>query len=305
LRKHAANQRFLIVTADDYGMGPETSRGILDLGEQGLVTGTVLLVNAPHAEAGVRLWRQRGMPVELGWHPCLTLDGPVLPPEKVPSLVDPHGKFRPLGGFLRRLYLGKIQANEIEAELRAQYERFCDLLGRPPSVVNAHHHVQIFQPVGAILAGVLERRLPRPYVRCVREPWSTLLKVPGGRAKRAFLSMLGARAARQMLGAGFPGNDWLAGVTDPQWVTDADFMTRWLRRTPGDVVELTCHPGYYDATLAGRDCASGDAQDLRRGRELLLLQAPAFREACAAAGFTLVAPSEWLHACCRGGLHAA
>ena len=48
--------RFLIVLADDYGIGPETSRGILELAARGVVTGTVLMVNSPHApEALARL----------------------------------------------------------------------------------------------------------------------------------------------------------------------------------------------------------------------------------------------------------
>src|SRR5437879_4950211 len=66
-------KRSLIVTADDFGIGPATSLGILDLAVQGLVTGTVLLVNSPYAEQAVRAWNQAGRPVELGWHPALTL----------------------------------------------------------------------------------------------------------------------------------------------------------------------------------------------------------------------------------------
>src|SRR5262249_60479832 len=79
-------KRYLIVAADDFGIGPATSQGILDLAVLGRVTATVLLVNSPYAEPAVRAWRQAGQPVELGWHPCLTLDRPVLPPEIVPSL---------------------------------------------------------------------------------------------------------------------------------------------------------------------------------------------------------------------------
>ena len=94
--------RYLLVTADDYGIGPETSRGILDLGREGLVTSTVLLVTSPHASAAVQAWCEAGQPVELGWHPCLTLDRPVLPVDQVPTLVDSEGRFWPLGKFLRR-----------------------------------------------------------------------------------------------------------------------------------------------------------------------------------------------------------
>src|SRR2546430_12322741 len=98
-----APQRFLVVTADDFGIGPATTRGILDLALQGRVTATVLLVNSPHAEAAVRAWRQAGCVPELGWHPCLTLDRPVLSPAIVSSLLDSECRFWSLGTFVQRL----------------------------------------------------------------------------------------------------------------------------------------------------------------------------------------------------------
>src|SRR5262245_10220496 len=71
--------RFLVVIADDDGIGPQTSRAILELAARGIVTGTVLLVNSPYAADAVRNWRQSGAGMEIGWHPCLTLDAPVAP----------------------------------------------------------------------------------------------------------------------------------------------------------------------------------------------------------------------------------
>jgi predicted glycoside hydrolase/deacetylase ChbG (UPF0249 family) len=285
-------KRFLVVTADDFGIGPATSEGILHLAGQGLVTGAVLLVNSPFAEVAVRDWRRAGQPMELGWHPCLTLDHPVTPADHVPTLVGPDGRFLPLGGLIRRLWLGRVRAAEVAVELHAQYTRYYELIGHPPTVVNTHHHVQIFEPVGAVLRDLLARQAVRPYVRRVREPWHTLVCVPGARGKRTFLSALGRRDARRQARAGLPGNDWLAGVTDPECVTDERFLVRWLRRMPGRVVELTCHPGFLDPTLLGRDCTPGDGQLQRRVCELDLLQQPSFRDACRRAGLTLAAPAE-------------
>ena len=98
--------RLLVVVADDYGIGPETSRGILELAAQGVVGAAVLLVNSPYAGEAVRAWRQSGVPLELGWHPCLTLDQPAAGPRRVPSLVGPDGCLWPLPRFLARLALG-------------------------------------------------------------------------------------------------------------------------------------------------------------------------------------------------------
>ena len=101
-------QRLLLVTADDFGIGPDTSRGILELGKLGVVTSTVLLVNSPFAAECVAAWRAAGCPLELGWHPCLTIDAPVLPPEQVPTLVNADGRFPRLGQLLKRVVRGRV-----------------------------------------------------------------------------------------------------------------------------------------------------------------------------------------------------
>jgi chitin disaccharide deacetylase len=292
--------RFLIVLADDFGIGPETSRGILELAARGIVTGTVLMVNSPYAPDAVRAWRQAGSVPELGWHPCLTMDPPAANARSVPSLVGPNGCMWPLGTFLKRLISGRIRSQEVECELTAQFDRFVAWVGRPPSVVNAHQHVALFPPVGAILCKVLERSRPLPYVRRVIEPASMLAQIPGARFKRAMLTTLGRLQARTLDKAGFPGPEGLVGVTDPRFVQDPAFFSRWLSLAPGRVVELGCHPGRMDPTLDGRD---GDGMQRRREDEYRLLADPSFDAACQRAGFTRVAPSEWLAR--RGSVRAA
>lgn len=284
--------RFLVVVADDFGMGPSTSAGILDVADRGAITASVLLVNSPHAESAVRAWRQRGCPMELGWHPNLTLDAPVAPTHRVKTLVGPDGKLWPLASFLRRWSPGRLDAAHIELELRAQLDRFFELVGHAPTVVNCHQHVGVFGPVGDILMNVLQARGCRPYLRRVREPLALLWGVPGARIKRAWLNFLGRGLARRQEQRDFPGNDWLAGVTDPKWVKNPDFFRTWLQAVPGERVELMCHPGYQDPTLLGRDCRTGDGLLQRRVDELLLLKKPAFLEAVQEAGFRLVTPSE-------------
>ncbi len=286
-----ATKRYLVVTADDYGIGPAVSQGILDLAGRGLITCSVLLVNSPYAQGAVRAWRQAGRPMELGWHPCLTLDRPVLPARRVPSLVGPDGQFWPLGGFLRRVALGRIDAAEVEAELEAQWQRFGELVGHAPTVVNSHQHCSLFSPVSVVLRKILSRRSPLPYVRRVREPWHLLWRIPGARGKRLLLSLLGRREARRQAAHGFPGNDWLAGLTNPRPVADPQLLVRWLEHIPGQVVELACHPGYRDGTLLGRDCTDADGVAWRV-QELQRLRAPGFLKVCQRAGFTLVSPAE-------------
>src|SRR5205807_3545031 len=159
----------------------------------------------------------------LGWHPNLTLDRPVLPPEKVSSLVDGSGCFYRLGDFLSRACTGRWRSNEVAAELQAQHGRFIDLVGRPPTVVNSHQHIALFGPVGRVLLDVLGGQTPPPFLRRVREPLAMLRRIPGAKVKRAVLSWRGARLARRSERLGFPGCDTLCGITDPECTADEQF----------------------------------------------------------------------------------
>ena len=297
--------RRLLITADDFGIGPATSRGILDLATAGVLTSTVLLVNSPYAADGVAQWQRAGRPLELGWHPVLTLDRPLSAPGRVPSLVDPDGRFYPLGTLLKRLARSQIDRDEVRAEFQAQLDRYRDWVGPNPANVNAHHHVHIFRPIGDALAEVLAPVSPRPYVRRVRESATTLASVPGARLKRAVLSAVGSRAARRQALAGFPGADAVVGITDPAHVHHPEFFTRWLRAGRGADVELACHPGHLDETLAGRDGTLADGQLHRRAAELARLADPAFLDHVRAAGFHLVTAAELMVGATAGRLAAA
>jgi predicted glycoside hydrolase/deacetylase ChbG (UPF0249 family) len=291
-------QRVLLVVADDFGIGPPTTAGILHLARKGVVSASVMLVNSPYAEEAVVAWRRDGRPMDLGWHPNLTLDVPILPPGQVPSLVDGDGKFWPLPHFLRRWLLGRMKPAEIAAEFQAQLGRYLDLVGEPPAVVNAHQHIILFPPLGPIILDVMARHGCLPYVRRVREPWRLLARVRGARIKRLLLNTLGRRQSRRQAAGGFAGSDWLAGVTDPPWVRDPRFHHDWLSRVPGRVVELVCHPGFEDRTLVGRDCVDGDGLMQWRVDELTLLDRPAFLDAASGAGFRIMSPTHWLEGEC-------
>ncbi len=284
--------RLLVVVADDYGIGPETSRGIRELAAAGVVTGTVLLTPSPHAEEAVRHWQALRPAADLGWHPCLTMDEPVSRPGDVPTLIGPDGRMGPLHRFLLRLLAGRVRAEEIHRELSAQYDRFRDLTGQEPPLVNAHHHVAAFSPVGAILRDVLRRQQPRPFLRRVREPLGHLLRIPGARLKRTVLTLFGKVQALRQIHDGFPGADTLAGLGSPS--SRPDFFRRWLRRAEGLLVEVACHPGWPDPTLAGRDLGSSPSSAAARTAEREWLAGPQFREDCLRAGFRLSRPSALL-----------
>jgi predicted glycoside hydrolase/deacetylase ChbG (UPF0249 family) len=244
------------------------------------------MINTPFAARAVRFWRHAGRPMDLGWHPNLTLDAPILPPSQVPSLVTPAGEFHPLRSFVFRCFTGRIRRDEVAAELAAQHHRYCEMVGEPPRLVNSHQHVAVFEPARSALLEVLSRQSPRPYLRRVVEPANTLTAVPGARAKRCFLTLFGRASARAAERAGFPGCDALLGVTAPRCVFDDRFYTRWIEAAPGSAIELMVHPGHCDDSLAGRDCPPGIGV-ARRVREWELIERPEFAESLRRAGFVV------------------
>ena len=291
--------RAILFVADDYGIGPETSRGICELAKTGRLSATVLLVNTEYSEGAVKAWRRDGQPLELGWHPNLTLDRPVSDPEQIPSLVDKSGRFWTLNRFLLRACTGRINAEHVAIELQAQYDRFCQLVGHVPRLVNSHQHVAAFGAVGSVLLDILERQIPKPFVRRIGESFSTMWRVPGARFKRLVLSRRGQRLADESHRRGFPGCDVLAGITDPRCVFEEHFFPRWIDSLAGNSVEFMCHPGHLDETLIERDCPAGDGV-ARRVREFQLMSRPDFAALVRFAGFRIATVDEFLpHALAR------
>jgi predicted glycoside hydrolase/deacetylase ChbG (UPF0249 family) len=96
--------KWLIVTADDFGISRGINSGIVEAHLRGVVTSTSLMVDRPACEEAVAL--ARGCPkLSLGLH--LELDG-----------VDPRN---------------------VPAEIERQQMRFAELVGSAPTHVDTHH----------------------------------------------------------------------------------------------------------------------------------------------------------------------
>lgn len=279
----------LTIVADDYGFGPETSRAILELANSGHLQGTVLMVNSPYAPQAVREWQLSQPNAELGWHPTLTSDRPISDPQLVPSLVAKDGNFYPLKQFLQRIVLGKFRASEVEVEWQAQLQRFQELTGHLPQLVNCHQHCGIFPPVSKVWHQIVSSLPKSTYVRNVVESPKTLCRIQGARIKRAILSTSHRLFISQW--SGNPQNNALVGVTDPKWVADPDFLIRWVKTaSTATRLEICCHPGYRDESLIGRDCSSGEL--IRREDERKLLLDMCLRRLIGELGYQIVLPTE-------------
>lgn len=67
---------------------------------------------------------------------------PVLPPEKIPTLVTEDGQFYPYEVFRNRLRKKRISFGDIKKELIAQYNLYFNLLGQP-DYWNTHQNTHV------------------------------------------------------------------------------------------------------------------------------------------------------------------
>lgn len=251
----------LVVTADDLGMTPGVTRGILEAHRDGVVRSTSLLVTFPASAEGAALAiAERDL--EVGLHIDLVGGVPVSDAAGVPTLVDADGRFHRLPELTRRLLTGRVRAGELALEIRAQVER-ARSWGVPALAWDSHRHVHLMPPVARVV-GALARQMDARWVRRGRAPYPTVLPKT--------LAIHAASLVSDLAYRGTPGNTWFLDLTAARPRIDATRVALLAARS--GLGELAAHPGYADADLRERDSLVDD-----REIDLTILTDPLLREA--------------------------
>jgi len=271
--------KFVVINADDFGVSPGVTEGILRAHRDGVVTSTSVMANLPAAEDAVRrLTEVPGLGV--GVH-LNVVQGPVLSPA-AGALADPDGRMDRTAGQLFAAVLRRPRLlDAIEAEFDAQVRWLLDR-GRRPTHLDSHRHVHGWGPVFRRVA-VVARRYDVPVVRRLREA------LPGGGwpaaapRQRLVAGLLNAFAASQAAVAGdlLPARGtW--GVAHTGRI-DVAWLCRAARALRPGVWEIMTHPGLAED-------AGGVSTRLRasRQRELEALCSPAVARAFDRAGIRCV-----------------
>jgi len=223
------SERVLIVNADDFGASEGINRGIVEAHTGGIVTSTSLMVTGSVVAGAVALARAHP---ELGIGLHLDLDGEQADPDLDPS-----------------------DTAAVRAELARQLEVFGELMGRPPTHVDSHHHIH-----------------RRPEI----EPIARELVAPLGIPLR--------EDGRVTFVGGFYGQ-WEWQVTDLHHVSP-EFLIWILRNEVGEGwTEVSCHPGYVSDDFTSVYLTEREA-------ELQTLTDPSVRAEIEAAGIRLASYRE-------------
>jgi len=271
--------KFLIVTADDFGLSEAVNLGVERAAREGILTAASLMVGAPGAADAVR--RARELPdLSVGLHLVLADGWSVLPRREIPSLVDADGRFgnhMVLDGV--RFFALPAVRRQLEAEIRAQFRAFA-ATGLPLDHANAHKHFHLHPTLLEMLVriggefGLRAVRLPREPAWAARRAGGAL----AGPAVAGLLAPWLAVMRRRLRAARIAHNDTVFGISDSGSM-DEPRLLEILGRLPDGITELYLHPAVESGAAI-----SPAMRDYRHADELAALTSPRVRAAIAACG---------------------
>jgi chitin disaccharide deacetylase len=295
--------RYLIVTADDLCMTEGITNGIIEAYRNGIVTATSALVNYPGArETLIRVHRENPE-LPIGIHLNITTGRPVLPPDRVPGLVDRDGFFFHSHKIIR--HLGNIPIDELRAEVNAQVDLFRST-GIPIDHINSENHMlALYTPFHEVVRE-LAKELGVPVRNPVPESVHGNIRVKkGGGSTKALAALFGYailhpfksfRMMKFVSPNAFRNEEQLVreeGIHVTDWFVDAFYgnaeintLVSILEQLPPGISELMCHPGYayMDEPLPGMD----RSYILERELELEVLTSPEIKERLGGLNIVLV-----------------
>jgi hopanoid biosynthesis associated protein HpnK len=278
--------RRLIINADDFGLTSGVNRAIAEANRNGVLgSATLMATGSAFAEAADLIPQLPGMSV--GCHVVLVDGAPILPARQIPSLTKSEGRFESkLSSFVRQALLGRLRADEIEAEATAQIRKL-QAAGIRLSHFDTHKHTHMFPQI----ARPLLRAARACGVQAVRNPfegpklsllsWNRQLWIR--QFQTALLSILAAGFRRSVAEHGVATTDGTIGIAATGSMTMRSLQPL-IESLPEGTWEWVCHPGYNDADLKNAGTRLMDSREL----ELEILTAPDLRETLERAGIELI-----------------
>ena len=272
--------RRLIVNADDFGFTAGVNRAIVEAHIRGIVTSSTLMANGRAFDDAVRLAKTVPL-LSVGCHVVLIDGEPVLGADKLTSLSSTRSScFRDgLKSFATRALAGRLDADEIEAEVGAQIRKLTSA-GVSVSHVDTHKHTHLFP---AVLRPLLSAARASG-VRALRNPFgprkpiksSELVTRPSLWTRYAEVRILGTLAAKFHEAAvreGMVTPDGTLGIV-VTGALDEKLFRAIAAVIPDGTWEFVCHPGYNDDDLKSANTRLRESRET----ELRLLTMPEVKQ---------------------------
>lgn len=235
----------LIINADDFGLHSAVNDGILEGHIKGVITSTSLLANGHAFNEAVSMAKEN---INLGIGVHIALVGglsPVSDPTKVPSLVTKDGVFvENYIEFIKRLYKGEINYNEVRLEIANQIEKVVNT-GLRITHVDGHQHMHILP---TILPIIIEAALAN-HIKAMRIPNEKALFINGVYNPFRMIGKLGlSSVAEQVMSTvrqqGIHINQYFWGMMNGGELTEIALI-RILKKVKdhSGIHEIMTHPG--------------------------------------------------------------
>jgi predicted glycoside hydrolase/deacetylase ChbG (UPF0249 family) len=233
----------LIINADDLGAAEGTVEAITSLYEKGLVTSTTALVNLPDwPRAATYLKKHPNLGA--GVHLVMNDGSPILPADRVRSLVDRQGRFYDGNALLLRY--GRLRLSELEDEWRAQILKFIADSGRQPDHLDLHCHYPYVFPAWFRVSlklgcefGSIPVRLPFDDALVAKA--ALLAKSAGFPAW--YVRWNGGRYQKMVHQFGLQHTNYWESSFSQDGNRTPEYLLQLLDRLPNGSTELLCHPG--------------------------------------------------------------
>ncbi len=256
--------------ADDFGLNPGVSQGILKLAQMKRLSAVSCMVNMPHFATYAGELHSLKDQIQIGLHFNLTEGNLLSFPEK-PCFS--------LNELLIRSHLSSIKLSLVADEFNRQLERFVQVMGHMPDFIDGHQHVHQFPRIRQVILDLYEHQLRR-YGTAIRSTYPSVNAKPY-RFKAKILALTGGKALQAaLIKSAIPHNSYFSGIYDFSLQTDYRALFRsWLDSMPHQTLVM-CHPG--------EEGEPGDTIAGTRLRELDYFASTSFQDDCVEYGIQLL-----------------
>ena len=252
------------LSADDFGLSPGVSKGIIQLAEKQRISATSVMVVYENWEKDAQALFNFKDHIDIGLHLVLTDAIPLSPPEKIGSLISSDNRFLKVRYLINHAYLRKIVSHDVINEFNLQYQRFIDFFNFEPDFIDSHHNTHQYPLIRKTFIDFMYDRSfeKTPYVRNTAVSFKKIFNNKSDFLKSFFISLPGSSFKKLAIKSSLSTNNDFWGIYDlNRSERFEEKMINFLKNIERENGIIMVHPGFSDNLLAKRDVFCGGRED--------------------------------------------
>lgn len=245
----------ITLCADDFGLSPGISEGIIHLINRDRINATTCMVNSTYWNEHASTLKSLVHKTQIGLHFSLTDVDPAIAPRY--EHID----------LIKNAYLRNLDRQTIEKEWFLQIEKFEKAMGKLPDFIDGHQHIHQLPIIREALISVYKKIFPK------KNCWIRIPVMKPITLKSYIIAKTGSKALKKALLQEFiPFNISFSGIYSFSKARDyPHFCQQFLKNIEHEGL-IMCHPGITNN--------KGDVMALARQREFHYFNSDAFLKDC-------------------------